>query len=383
MSADVVVLGAGVIGTSIAYHLARRGARVHLVDQGRPAGAPSASWASAGGLRRQGRAAPERPVSLRAAARWKTLAEELDADLEVRFGGHLHLAEREEEVTAIETRIAEDRSAGIPIESVGADDLTRLVPTLTRGALLGAFSPGDGQAHPGRTAQAFAAAAQRAGATVAFGRPVRLDHDREGGLSLRVGGERLTTGRIVLAIGAWSVAVLDRLGLVLPLRWRGLQMLLSEIAPPLLQPTVTAVGRNLSLKQSPTGQMMVGGRWPAAPVAQAVDARPIEAQVAPQWAVATALVPAMAKLALAQTWAGVEAQSVDGMPFLGPTPIPGLYVATGFSNHGFQIAPAVGELVADDLLSGDQALLFPFRVDRACAVDPNRIASFRAEPLPS
>lgn len=380
MRPDVVVLGAGVIGASIAYHLARGGARVMVVDRVGPAAAPGASWASAGGLRSQGRSPAEHAITVAAAARWPTLALELDADLEAGFDGHLHLAEAEPEVATIERRIAQDRAGGIAIERVSGNDIARLAPALTRRALLGAFTPGDGQAHPARTARAFVAAAVRAGTATRFGEVARIDAET-GAAVLTVGADRLSVGRIVLAGGAWSVAMLDRLGLVLPLRWRGLTMLLSEVAAPLLGPTVTAVGRNLSLKQSPSGQMMVGGRWLAEPVAGAVEARPVAADVAPQWAGAVALVPAMAPLGLAQTWAGVEAQAVDSMPFLGPAPLRNLYVATGFSNHGFQISPEVGARVADDLLAGDQPLLAPFRLDRAVATDPAGIARFRSEPL--
>ena len=380
MSADVVVLGAGVIGASIAYHLARIGAQVMLVDQIGPAAAPGASWASAGGLRSQGRSPAEHAITVAAAARWRTLATELDSNLETGFEGHLHLAETEDEVATIERRIAADRAGGLAIERVSGNDFARLAPALTRRALLGAFTPGDGQAHPARTARAFTAAAVRAGATTRFGEVAHIDAEA-GAAVLHVGPQRLSAERIVLAGGAWSVTMLDRLGLVLPLRWRGLTMLLSEVAAPLLGPTVTAVGRNLSLKQSPSGQMMVGGRWLADPVEGAVEARPVPANLAPQWAGAVALVPAMASLGLAQTWAGVEAQTIDSLPFLGPAPLRNLYVATGFSNHGFQISPEIGAQVAADLLSGEQPLLAPFRLDRAVATDAAGIARFRSEPL--
>jgi sarcosine oxidase subunit beta len=382
MKPDVVVLGAGVVGASIAYHLARQGARVLLADRGLPAAAPSATWASAGGLRSQGRSPPERPISLRAAARWRTLAGELGADLEAGFGGHLHVAETETEAAAVEQRIAVERSDGVPIERVSGKDLAAIAPALTAGAIVGAFTPGDGQAHPGRTARAFAAAAVRLGAEIRLGEAARLAVGPDDKVTAHLGGEAIAADQIVLATGAWSIAILDALGLVLPLRWRGLQMLLSEIAPALLAPTVTAVGRNLSLKQLSTGQVMVGGRWLAAPVAGCVAAEPIEANVGRQWAGAAALVPAFASLALAQTWAGVEAQTFDALPFIGPAPVRGLYVATGFSNHGFQIAPAVGELVAADLLT-HEPLLAPFRIERAAHIDASAIARFRAEPIDS
>ena len=378
---DVVVVGGGVTGTSIAYHLARDGASVVLVDKAGIAEAPAATWASAGGLRSQGRHAPDRPLTLEAAARWPTLPDELDADLEVRLGGHLHVAETDREIAALEERVAADRAGGIAIELVSGDALRQLAPGLTPRALAGAYTAGDGQAHPARTARAFARAARRLGATIRTGSaatPV-VAADRVQGVE--VDGTRLPAGTVVLATGAWSVGGLAALGLALPLRWRGLQMLLSEVAAPALAPTVTAVGRNLSLKQSPTGQYMIGGRWFGRPAGEGPAAVPIDAHVARQWSSAAAILPALAGLRLAQSWAGVEAQTPDAMPYLGPAGPSGLYLALGFSNHGFQISPAVGLHVARDILAGPDPLLAPFAPDRSAGADPAATRAFLDEGI--
>ncbi|MGH2339886.1 NAD(P)/FAD-dependent oxidoreductase [Segnochrobactraceae bacterium EtOH-i3] len=380
-SADVIVVGAGVIGASIAWHLAKAGVPVHLVDQSGPAAAPGATWASAGGLRSQGRHGPEQALSLAAARRWPTLAEELDADLEISLGGHLHIAETEAEQAAVAARVAEDRAAGLDIHLVEGAALREIVPGLTPRALSGAWTPGDGQAHPGRVAAACTAAAVRLGARTRFGAVARPVVRGDRVVAVDVGGVRLAADRVVLATGAWSVGLLAGLGLHLPLRWRGLQMLLSEVAAPSLQPTVTGVGRNLSLKQTPSGQFMVGGRWLAEPVGESFASRPFADHVARQWATACAVLPELAGLAVAQVWSGAEAQSLDALPFIGPAGPEGLYLAAGFSNHGFQISPAVGAAVAEDLLSGPAPLLAAFRPERAAGVDPARAAAFATEPL--
>ena len=381
MNPDVIVMGAGVIGASVAYHLAARGTSVALVDRAEPASAPSASWASAGGLRSQGRHAVDKVISTRAAERWRSLEEELDADLEVRLGGHLHLAETEAEVDTVRQRVTEDSAGGVAIELVEGRRLREIAPDVTERALLGAYTSGDGQAHPGKTARAFAAAAARLGATTMFGADAVLV--RDGG---RVSGVRLSDGRIlqadrvVLAAGAWSCGILAGLGLDLPLRWRGLQMLFSEICDLSLAPTVTAVGRNLSLKQVPSGRMMVGGRWFGTLPADEVATEPVPDHVTRQWQAAVAIVPAMERLAMTQSWAGAEAQTVDSLPFIGPAALGGLYLATGFSNHGFQISPAIGELVAGEIVDGYQPLLVPFRPERVRDLSQDAIAAFRGEP---
>jgi len=382
MSADVIVVGAGVIGASIAYHLSQADVAVTLVDRAGPAFAPSASWASAGGLRTQGRHAAERPLSMRAAIRWRELQCELGADLEVVFGGHLHVAEDEREAEAVRSRVADEAADGVEIELLHFPDIRRVAPGITERALLGAYTPADGQAHPGLTAAAFAHAAARHGAVLRFGAACDLSIGANGVEGVRLAdGERIKGELTVIAAGAWSVALLDGIGLRLPLRWRGLQALLSEVAAPALAPTVTAVGRNLSLKQSPSCQFMIGGGWFGTMAGDHVETHPVEAHVARQWDVAATIFPPIARLRLAQTWAGAEAQTIDALPFIGRAQMRGLYLATGFSNHGFQISPAVGELVRDDIVNGQEALLAPFRPARAAGVGTEAIEAFVAEPI--
>jgi sarcosine oxidase subunit beta len=381
MSTDVVVVGAGIIGSSIAYHLARAGSAVTLVERAHPASAPGATWASAGGLRSQGRHGAERPLAINAAMRWPLLAEELDADLETRFGGHLHLAESEAEAPRIRARVEEDRAAGIAVELVGEPEIRRIAPGISASAILGAYTPGDGQAHPGRTARAFVAAAVRFGARLLPGTRTEIiaGGDRATGLRL-ADGTTIPAQTVVLAAGAWSVGLLRGVGMDLSLRWRGLQMILSEMTVTDLSPTITAVGRNLSLKQAPSGQLMIGGGWLIASDAS-IAPEPVAERVARQWEGAAGLYPVMRRLAIAQVWAGAEAQSADALPFIGPTPLEGLYVAVGFSNHGFQISPAVGMLVANDILKGPEPMLASFRPDRGLAMSTTEIAAFRDEPV--
>ncbi|PZQ47582.1 MAG: hypothetical protein DI556_17205 [Rhodovulum sulfidophilum] len=380
---DVVVAGAGIIGTMIAWHLARAGARVTLADPApAAASAPTATWASAGGLRRQGRSAADQPLTLRAGARWPGLAEELGADLEAGFGGHLHIAERESELPALRARLAADRAAGIDIRWLEGADLRAVAPELTPRAVAGVWTPGDGQAHPGRVARAALDAFRGLGGAVRLGAPVALARSGDGVAGVMVGGAPLDAGLVIVAAGAWSAGLVAPLGLALPLRWRALTMLVSDPAPrDILGPTVTGVGRNLSLKQLRSGQFMLGGRWYAEPTGAGLAARPVDAHVAAQWSEGVAVLPRLAGLKLNQSWAGAEAQSPDGDPLIGRTRIPGLYLACGFSNHGFQISPAVGEAVAEDVAGGGPKLLAPFDPHRLDGGDPAALARFRAEPI--
>lgn len=380
---DVIVAGAGIIGTMIAWHLARAGASVTLADPApHPAAAHTATWASAGGLRRQGRSSADQPLTARAAARWPQMQEELADDIELSLGGHLHIIEHESDYPVIEDRVAADRAAGLDVRLIGSAELREIAPSLTSRALAAAWTPGDGQAHPGRVARAVLRAFEGRGGVTRFGAPVSLIGSPKGVRGVSIGSQTMTAPLTVVAAGAWSMELLAPTGISLPLRWRALTMLLSDQAEPgLLAPTVTAVRRNLSLKQLRSGQFMFGGNWLSKPTGYGRAATPIDAHVAAQWSMGVGILPLLSRHKLVQSWAGAEAQSPDGNPLIGRCRVPGLYIATGCSNHGFQTSPAVGEAVADDIRNGGNAVLAHFDPHRLDALDQAALDRFANQPL--
>src|SRR5712691_2398536 len=111
-SFEIAIVGGGVIGSSIAYHLARQGRQVLVVERSSVAAAPAASWASAGGARRQGRHPAEAKLASEAIERWKTLEQELEADLQYRRGGNLLLAESASEAEQLAAFVQQQHAAG-------------------------------------------------------------------------------------------------------------------------------------------------------------------------------------------------------------------------------------------------------------------------------
>ena len=355
----IAIIGGGVIGSSIAYHLARQGQRVLVIERAAIASEPAASWASAGGVRRQGRHPAEARLASEAIQRWPTLSQELEADLHYRQGGQLLLAESDSEAEQVAAYVQQQHALGFnDVRLINREEALQLVPGLNAQVVAGSYSPADGQASPPHTTRAFAQAAQHHGA---------LYWTNTAALSLlthasRITGVRTTRGDIetqhtVLAAGAWSDELALTAGLRLPIRTAALQMLLSTPAQPgILRPVIGAISRHLSLKQLDDGAFFIGGGWPGdvSPDRRSYTMRPDS--IAGNWSTARELLPALARQRIARSWCGLEAQSIDDIPFIGFAPgIDGLTLALGFSGHGFALSPAVGRAIAN-LITGQPTI---------------------------
>jgi len=187
-------------------------------------------------------------------------------------------------------------------------------------------------------------------------------------------------GQTVLAAGAWSDHLVASVGLMLPIRTGVYQMLRSTPASPgLLRPVVSALGRQLSLKQLPDGVFLLGGGWPGDATGDRTGFTLRQASVAGGWEAAAAILPALRTQQLEHAWCGLEAECFDSVPLLGPAVgVTGLTLAVGFSGHGFALAPAVGATVAADLLGQSAPSLDALRPSRAGAFAPELLERFRS-----
>lgn len=350
---EIIVVGGGVVGSSIAYHLARAGARTTLLERWTVGAA--ASGASAGGVRQQGRDHRELPLAIAAAARWEHLETELEADLAYHRHGHLNVITREAGRAALAASVAAQRELGLDITLVEGDELRRLAPSLAPDVIAASYTANDGHANPGQTARAFASAAVRQGATLRNGVQVTA-LARSGG---RVTGVRTAEGNlaadwVVLAAGAWSSGLLSEVGVQTPVRPVGLQMILTTPRPVSLAQVVTAAAPGpLSFKQLREGNYLIGGGWPGD-----LDLAHPRGTIRPDsitgsLAAARAIVPDVAATAIADSWVGIEAFAPDEIPILGPVPgVENLTVAFGFSGHGFALSPMTGQVIAELIVDG-------------------------------
>jgi sarcosine oxidase subunit beta len=353
---EIVIVGGGVIGCSIAYHLAKRGARVTLLERDRLAA--QASGASAGGVRQLGRDPREMPLAIASIARWQTLEEELDADVEFRRGGQLLVTEDPALIPDLERRVAEHRALGLDIRLMQGDAFRELAPGFADSITAGITTENDGQASAPLTTRAFGAAAERHGARIRTG--VTVTGIRQAGG--RITGVETSEGPVacdwlVLAAGAWSPALAKMLGLSLPFQTMGLQMLATGPAEPILTQTVGALNRRLSLKQTPNGSFVIGGGWPGDVDLERGIGTTRLASIRGSIEHASAVFPLLARLPLERFWIGIEALCIDEVPILGPVSgIDNLTLAAGFSGHGFALSPIIGQLLSELILDGPPSL---------------------------
>jgi sarcosine oxidase, subunit beta len=368
---DVLIVGGGIQGCAIALFLARAGKRVVLIE--RQLAGRHASGVNAGGLRLLMRDVREYPLSVRAMQMWGRLAtyvgEVAAAECEVRLGvGQIALAMDSAELDWAHARSNDMQRRGMRVEEfLGPADLHRLLPGLSETALGGLISRGDGHANPALSARAFRDAAEAAGASILENCALTdLSTAPGGGWRAQTDAGQIEAAQIINAAGAWGAGVAERLGETLPTTVLALSMMVTARIKPFVTPVVIGIDQPLSFKQTAVGSLVIGGGVSGKPCLEDQTSFTIMDRLASSAAATVAAFPALASVPILRTWTGLEATTPDGVPYIGPSAIhPGLWHVFGFCGHGFQLAPAVGEAVANSLVTGKtDPLLLPFATDR-------------------
>lgn len=354
---DIVIVGCGINGCAAAYQLAREGHRVVVVERYAPA-AMGSGW-GLGGVRQSGRDPAELPLARAAVEIWPTLTHELGADTAYTRDGNLRLARTQAEVGTISRLVEDQRADGLDLDFLATnEDVRAVAPAVAPTVLAASFCPSDGHADPTATVEAYRAAAERHGAVFRLG---------EGARSIEVKGDRVVgvvTDRVRIDCGICLVAagihandLLTPLALTVPLRIPMAAALLTDPVPPLLKPVLGTAGADVAARQQLDGRLLVTSGptdWHGAMADGAVPTvNPSVASVADTIDTVTAALPVFRDARIARIWAGLIDLTPDALPVIERTPeIEGLVIATGFSGHGFGIAPATA-LVLRDLVVGE------------------------------
>jgi sarcosine oxidase, subunit beta len=347
-AAEVVVVGAGVVGASAAFHLAERGIETLVIDRDGPA---AGSTARSGALIRA-----HYSTALEADLAWESLTDYFEPWGE-RVGGGCGFTRSgfaylvgEENVEALRHNVALQRQVGVETGLVSPDELREIEPALrTEGVALAAYEPRGGYADPAATAVGFLRAAEALGASFERRRATALVVRGDRLRGVRTDADTLEAKTVVLAAGAWSVPLATSVGFDLPILPARVRVALFE-RPYELPTHLTIIDTTEGFYARPAAERatLVGSRdsleWTSDPDAPTPE--PEGAFVAEALRRLALRLPALAGAPYRSGRAGILDMTPDGRPLLGPAGPDGLYLAAGWSGTGFKKAPAVGAEVA-------------------------------------
>jgi sarcosine oxidase subunit beta len=356
-TADVVVVGGGAMGASIAFHLADAGAgRIVLLEREAALGTGS-TGRCAGGFRIQFSSEINVRLSLASVAMIRAFEAEHGLPLDVDVDGYLFLVRDEAAWAGYRAAAAMQRSLGARVEELDAAAVAELVPGLATDGLVGAtFGPDDGIADPSGLTNGYATLARRAGAELRLGTAATAIRTSAGGG--RVTGVAMPDGDIdapvvVNAAGVWAPALAGTCGVELPIHPEPRHVVTTSAFPgrPDRRTLVIDTATMFYFHREGAGVLMGMPRLAdaVATFETVVDDRWIAEELLPQ---AVRVLPAIEDAGLARSWVGLYEMTPDRHAILGPVAgLDGLYLANGFSGHGFQHAPIVGKVIAE-LITG-------------------------------
>jgi sarcosine oxidase subunit beta len=352
-TADIVIIGGGVMGASAAYHLAKRGAKNIVLLEKEELFGTGATGRCAGGVRYQFSTEINIKLSLESLPMLERFKDEIGQEISLRKCGYLFILTKPEDVEYFRRNVLLQHKLGVQTEWLTGDETRQRVPLMRfEDALAGTFNPNDGLADPNSVVMGYIGAAQRMG-VVALNNVEVIGLKVEGwkvkGLETSRGS--VTSPIVVNAAGPWAGLIGKMAGINIPITPLRRQMLTTTPLPELPAdfPFVIDFAQSLYFHREGEG-LLTGMSNPneTASFSQNVD----EAFELVNLEAAVARMPLLEKAGLVSHWAGLYEVTPDAHPIYGKTPLEGFYVVGGFSGHGFMHGPISGKLMAEIILDG-------------------------------
>ena len=356
---EICVIGGGIFGLSAAYHVAKAGNEVLVVERGGIG--REASGAHAGSVALQNKPLKMLPFMMQALKKWEGLSEELGFDVGYERRGGFRIASGEEDVIALETLLPEQRAAGVPLEFLEGQTLRKEAPYLKDIVVAANYCHLDGLANPFKTVFAYAKAIERYGGKIIRHTPVTHISSEGHDVLIHTPNKTIIAKKVINAAGVWAGSVALMMGVSLPIAGTALMCSITETGRKVFPHMVTHAMGNLTLKQI-DGRILIGGAWrgDGDPYTGKKKVNLSNFKGSISWACEA--IPEMQRFKILRSWIGFSAQTPDRLFLMGQLPpYNGRFYVMAGGASGFSLAPVTGKIMAEWVLSDsvpDNAGLF-------------------------
>lgn len=371
-TADVIIIGSGVIGCAAAYYLAKKGTSVIVLDKDENIG-NGGSARNGGGVRQSGRDPRELPLAMYAVNNlWPTLSEELGVNVEYHKEGNLRLGKTGHHLEILQGLTDRATACGLDVRMIDGAEVRAINPYLSDEVIGASWCATDGHANPLMTTLGYYRAARRLGVRFYTGEEVTELQTIKGKARRVITKKNVFEGeKIIVAAGYESRWILESAGIDIPMSKDLIEALVTEAEPKMFPQMLGTADADFYGHQTNHGSFVFGGASGFETVNKDNGHNMTSSITAP--CICRGImkyIPKLADAKIVRTWAGYEDVSVDGVPVIGEIrEIPGLIVACAFTGHGFGISPIVGTLLAEIAREEKTTLdLSAFRYDRFKAV---------------
>ena len=367
-TADVIVIGSGVIGCAAAYYMAKKGMSVLVLDQDESVGNGGSSR-NGGGVRQSGRDPRELPLAIYGVENvWPTLSDELGVDVEYHKEGNLRLGKTETHKQILTGLTEKSVACGLNVRMIDAEEVRKINPYLSEEVTCASWCPTDGHANPLTTTLGFYKNARALGVVFHMGEKV-VKLEKVHGKLRRVCTKTTVyeADQVLVAAGYASRFLTQTVGIDVPMREELIEALVTEAEPKMFPQMLGTADADFYGHQTNHGSFVFGGATGMESTVLDNGTNRTSSLTAP--CICRGImkyVPKLADAKIVRTWAGYEDLSIDGIPVISKVEeVPGLLLACGFTGHGFGISPVVGQLLAQ-LAAGETPMLSlqEFRYDR-------------------